>query len=144
MYGKTKGGRLVKVEARRRLHADHSEHHHDLVLVAENNAESSLLDLLADLGASRGEPVRVRAEVRVSDDFQEHYVLLQPLEPAGTQGTRVTCEDVETGDTEVQVVRDNYVVVTDGRCYVDHVNEYPGTGTVQLTLKRRREAIDGT
>ena len=52
-------------------------------------------------------------------------------------GTRVTCEDVETGETESHVIENNYVVIVDGNTYVDGVQHYPGTGTTTLTIKRK-------
>lgn len=54
-------------------------------------------------------------------------------------GTRVTCEDIETGETESQVIENNYVVITDGRAFVDGVQHYPGTGTTVLTIKRKQD-----
>lgn len=52
-------------------------------------------------------------------------------------GTRVTCEDVETGETDSVVVENDFVVVTDGDRYVSNVQSYPKTGTTVLTIKRR-------
>ncbi len=51
-------------------------------------------------------------------------------------GTRVTCEDLLTGETDSVVIRDDYVVVCDGACHVDHTAVY-STGTHQLTIKGR-------
>ena len=53
-------------------------------------------------------------------------------------GTRVTCEDIETGETESQVIENNYVVITDGNTHVSDVQHYPGTGTTVLTIKRKQ------
>lgn len=53
-------------------------------------------------------------------------------------GTRVTCEDLETGETESTIIRDDFVVITDGRMELAYVNEFPTTGTVQITLKRKK------
>lgn len=53
------------------------------------------------------------------------------------EGTRVTCEDLATGQTDSRDIKDNYVVTTDGRCYVDGIQHYPGTGTTVLTIKMR-------
>jgi hypothetical protein len=52
-------------------------------------------------------------------------------------GTEVTCRDVETGETETATIRDDYVVITDGRMYVDGLVAYPKSGTVVVTIKRR-------
>lgn len=51
-------------------------------------------------------------------------------------GVRVTCEDVDTGESESKVLHDDWMVITDGRYYLDGVQSYPGTGTVVLTIKR--------
>ena len=52
-------------------------------------------------------------------------------------GTRVTCTDVETGESETAVIENNYVVICDGDRYVDgyvmHAN-----GTVVVTIKRAK------
>lgn len=52
-------------------------------------------------------------------------------------GIRVTVEDLQTGETESTVIRDDYVCVCAGTCYVEHTNVY-GTGTHVLTVKGRR------
>lgn len=52
------------------------------------------------------------------------------------EGTRVTCTDVETGESESVVIRDDYLLITDGRCYLDGVQTY-ANGTAVLTVKRR-------
>jgi hypothetical protein len=49
-------------------------------------------------------------------------------------GTRVTCEDVATGESESAVIENNYIVVCDGKYRVAHTNRY-ANGTVVLTLK---------
>lgn len=51
-------------------------------------------------------------------------------------GTRVTCEDVETGESDSAVIQDDYMLITDGRCYLDGVQVY-GNGTTQITIKMR-------
>lgn len=51
---------------------------------------------------------------------------------------RVTVVDEQTGDTETQTVPDNdYLVIVTGGCYLSYVNDFPTTGTVQLTIKGR-------
>lgn len=52
---------------------------------------------------------------------------------------KVTVADL-SGEQETGVVEleDDYIVVCAGRMYVDGIQEYPGTGTVVLTLKRDR------
>lgn len=57
--------------------------------------------------------------------------------PLGESGTRVVATDLATGESEEQVVRDDYVVVTDGDRYVDSVQLYPKSGTAVVTIKRR-------
>ena len=53
-------------------------------------------------------------------------------------GTQVTCTDVETGESETQVIENNYVLVCDGDTYLDGIQAYPKSGTVVLTIKRRK------
>lgn len=53
----------------------------------------------------------------------------------GMSGTRVTCRDLETGEEETAEIKDDYIIVTDGRCYLDGVQVY-ANGTVVLTIKR--------
>lgn len=53
-----------------------------------------------------------------------------------TRGTRVTSEDIETGETLVREIVDDYVVVTDGRYFVAYVTQFKN-GTVQITLKKK-------
>ena len=56
-------------------------------------------------------------------------------------GTRVTCTDVDTGDTQSEVIEDNYVLITDGRVYLHGVTRY-ANGTAVLTVKRRKPGED--
>lgn len=50
---------------------------------------------------------------------------------------RVTVEDLSgEQETGVQEIEDDYILVTAGRVYLSHVQEYPTSGTVILTLKR--------
>lgn len=51
--------------------------------------------------------------------------------------TRVTCEDIETGESESQVVTDDYVLVCDGSAYVAHVQAH-ANGTHVITIKGRK------
>ncbi|MDE2102555.1 MAG: hypothetical protein KGL39_35235 [Patescibacteria group bacterium] len=48
---------------------------------------------------------------------------------------RVTVEALETGEKETQEVADDYVIICAGSAFLHHVNEYPNTGTVVLTIK---------
>lgn len=50
---------------------------------------------------------------------------------------RVTTEDL-SGEQESSSVEieDDYVLVTAARMYLSHIQEYPTSGTVVLTLKR--------
>ena len=52
-------------------------------------------------------------------------------------GTRVTCTDVETGDSETVEIKNDYVVICDGDRYVHTTQVYPGPGTAIITIKRR-------
>jgi len=52
-------------------------------------------------------------------------------------GTRVTCEDLATGDSDSAVIENDYVIVVDGNRYVDGIVAYPKSGTVVVTIKRR-------
>jgi hypothetical protein len=52
-------------------------------------------------------------------------------------GIRVTVEDLATGERESQEIRDDYVIVCAGSCYVSHVHDYPTKGTQILTIKGR-------
>lgn len=54
-------------------------------------------------------------------------------------GTRVTCTDIDTGDTESRVIENDYVVICDGNRYVDAVSSYPKAGTVVVTIKTRKD-----
>lgn len=57
-------------------------------------------------------------------------------------GTEVTARDLETGESETKVIRDDWVVITDGAYRLDGVQAY-GNGTVVVTLKREtRSAAD--
>ena len=53
-------------------------------------------------------------------------------------GTRVTCEDIETGETESRVIRDDYALIVDGAMELAHLQVYRN-GTVQIVLKPQRE-----
>jgi hypothetical protein len=55
------------------------------------------------------------------------------------QGTRVTCEDVATGEKQSVVLVDDYLLITDGLIELDGVQIY-GNGTTVLTVKRRARA----
>ena len=59
-------------------------------------------------------------------------------------GTRVTCTDIATGESETQIIENNYVVVCDGDRYLDGIQAYPKSGTVVLTIKRRSRCSDNT
>ena len=53
-------------------------------------------------------------------------------------GTKVTCTDLATGESESAVIKDDYIVVTDGSRYVSGVQIYPKAGTVVVTIKTRK------
>lgn len=54
-------------------------------------------------------------------------------------GTRVTCEDIDTGESESAVIENNHIVITDGNRYVDGVQHYPGSGTTVITIKTKKD-----
>lgn len=54
-------------------------------------------------------------------------------------GTRVTCTDLDAGDTETVVIENDYVVICDGDKYVDGITSYPSAGTTVITIKTRKE-----
>jgi hypothetical protein len=55
-------------------------------------------------------------------------------------GTRVTAQDLDDDSaTDSRVIKDSYSIVTDGDCYVHHVQAYPKSGTHVITVK----GIDG-
>ena len=51
-------------------------------------------------------------------------------------GTRVTCEDLDTGESESIEIRDNFLLITDGYYHLTNEQHY-ANGTVVLTLKRQ-------
>lgn len=59
-----------------------------------------------------------------------------PSTPTTEQGTQVTCRDVQTGQTGSKTIRDDYLLVTDGRCYLDGIQRH-ANGTTVLTIKTR-------
>ena len=52
-------------------------------------------------------------------------------------GIRVEVTDLDSGDTETQVISDDYVITCAGSCYVDGVQTY-ANGTHVLTVKGRK------
>ena len=53
------------------------------------------------------------------------------------KGVRVTVEDLNTGQSESVIVKDNWVITTQGTCDVTSRQEYPKSGTTVLTIKKR-------
>lgn len=53
-------------------------------------------------------------------------------------GTRVTCEDLDTGESESAEIHDDWLLICDGDRYLHHVNCH-ANGTVVLTIKRRTD-----
>lgn len=51
-------------------------------------------------------------------------------------GTRVTCEDIATGEFESRTIENDYVLVTDGTCYEASIQAYRN-GTHVITIKGR-------
>ena len=54
-------------------------------------------------------------------------------------GTRVTCTDIDTGDTETTVIEDDYVLICDGRARLAGEQRH-ANGTTVLTVKVDRSA----
>ncbi len=54
----------------------------------------------------------------------------------GRKGTYVTALDPETGQHDEKFICDDYVLITDGRVYLDS-RQVHDNGTVVLTVKRR-------
>lgn len=51
----------------------------------------------------------------------------------------VTVIDHETGDTDSKTVIDNdYIIITNGTCYVSNIQVYPKAGTHVITVKGRK------
>lgn len=51
------------------------------------------------------------------------------------RGTRVTAQDLDGGEPESVVIKDDYSLTVDGDCYVHHVAAYPKSGTHVITIK---------
>ena len=51
-------------------------------------------------------------------------------------GTRVTCTDVDTGESESAVIENDYVLICDGNRYLHGIVTH-ANGTVVLTVKRK-------
>lgn len=51
-------------------------------------------------------------------------------------GTRVTCTDLSSGESDSVEIRDNYLLVTDGNCELAS-EQHHANGTTVLTVKRR-------
>lgn len=51
--------------------------------------------------------------------------------------TRITVEDMDTGEKEVIEIKDDYVLIRTGECYLAHTNIY-STGTHILTIKNSK------
>ena len=49
-------------------------------------------------------------------------------------GTKVTAQALDGGEPESRVIKDDYNLVTDGDCYVDHIAAY-ANGTHVITVK---------
>ena len=49
--------------------------------------------------------------------------------------TRITIKDMETGEEECVEIKDDYALITDGKCELTHTQLYPTKGTHILTIK---------
>lgn len=56
-------------------------------------------------------------------------------------GTRVTCIDIDNGDTKSAIITNDYIVVTDGNRYIASVQTH-GNGTHVVTIKTAKAADD--
>ncbi len=54
---------------------------------------------------------------------------------SGGNGTKVTVEDVGSGESASRVIKDDYNLVTDGDCFVSGIQVYPESGTHVITIK---------
>lgn len=61
----------------------------------------------------------------------------RPASESVDPGVRVTVDDLKTLDRDSAIIRNDYVIVTAGSCYLAYVQEHKN-GTVQLTIKGRR------
>jgi len=52
------------------------------------------------------------------------------------EGTRVTAEDIVTGEREERIILNDYVLIVDGDRYIDGIQAH-ANGTHVLTVKRR-------
>ena len=53
-----------------------------------------------------------------------------------SDGTKVTATDLTTGESESQTIKDDFILITDGRCYLAHAAVH-ANGTKVLTVKVR-------
>jgi hypothetical protein len=57
---------------------------------------------------------------------------------------RVTVTDLDTGDSEAEVIADDYFMTCAGSCYVDHVQVYAnGTHVITVKGRARRAGVPG-
>lgn len=56
------------------------------------------------------------------------------MTPEKRAGTRITATDLDTGESTTWEIRDTYVLIVDGTCYLDGTQVY-GNGTHMLTIK---------
>lgn len=52
------------------------------------------------------------------------------------KGIEVTVKDLDEGSEQSVVIKDDYVLITAGRCYLEHTQAFPSTGTHILTVKK--------
>lgn len=51
-------------------------------------------------------------------------------------GTRITCTDVDTGESESRTIVDDYCLICDGNTYLDGLVRH-ANGTTVITVKRK-------
>jgi hypothetical protein len=54
---------------------------------------------------------------------------------SGGSGTEVTARDIDSGEQQTRVIKDDYNLVTDGDCVVANVMTYPKSRTHVITIK---------
>lgn len=59
------------------------------------------------------------------------------MNPVQHPGSEVTVRDLLTGESETNEIHNDYVIVTDGRCYVAGTTVY-ANGTHVVTIKREK------
>lgn len=52
------------------------------------------------------------------------------------KGFKVTVEDLETGEVQTATIpMHEYMLIRTGDCHISHIEDYPTSGTVVLTIR---------